>query len=96
MSSPSNVLNIRELDVDMIPPITAKMDDPSHGGSKIVVIGKPGTGKTTLITSLLYQKKHIFPIGMVQSGTEDSNGHYRKIFPSSFVYNKLNEERVED
>jgi hypothetical protein len=96
MGTPDNVINIRELNVDLIPPITAKMDDPSHGGSKIVVIGKPGTGKTTLITSLLYEKKHIFPIAMAQSGTEDSNGHYRKIFPSSFVYNKLEEGRVED
>ena len=54
------------------------------------------TGKTTLITSLLYAKKHIFPVGMVMSGTEDSNGHYRKIFPSTFVYNKLNENQVEN
>ena len=95
-TTPDNVLTIRELNVDMIPPVTAKMNDPDHGGSKIVVIGKPGTGKTTLITSLLYEKKHIFPIAMAQSGTEDSNGHYRKIFPSSFVYNKLEEGRVED
>ena len=54
------------------------------------------TGKTTLITSLLYAKKHIFPVGMIMSGTEDSNGHYRKMFPSTFVYNKLNEDQVEN
>jgi hypothetical protein len=54
------------------------------------------TGKTTLITSLLYAKKHIFPVGMIMSGTEDSNGHYRKMFPSTFVYNKLVEEQVEN
>ena len=54
------------------------------------------TGKTTLITSLLYAKKHIFPVGMIMSGTEDSNGHYRKMFPSTFVYNKLVEDQVEN
>lgn len=54
------------------------------------------TGKTTLITSLLYEKSHIFPTGLVMSGTEDSNGHYKKIFPSTFVYNKLDEKRIED
>ena len=43
-TTPDNVLTIKELNVDMIPPVTAKMDDPDHGGSKIVVIGKPGTG----------------------------------------------------
>jgi hypothetical protein len=52
------------------------------------------TGKTTLITSILYEKKHIFPVGMVMSGTEDSNGFYRKVFPSSFVYNKYNEDTI--
>ena len=54
------------------------------------------TGKTTLITSLLYEKSHIFPIGMVMSGTEDSNGHYQTLFPSTFVFNALNEKKLED
>lgn len=52
------------------------------------------TGKSSLIKSLLYHKKHIFPIGIVMSGSEDSNGYYKKIFPSSFVYNKYDEEAI--
>jgi hypothetical protein len=54
------------------------------------------TGKTTMITSLLYEKSHIFPVGEVMSGTEDSNGHYGKIFPSTFVYNALDKSKIED
>jgi hypothetical protein len=38
-------LEIKELDIDIIPPITSRMNDPEYGGSKIVVVGKPGTGK---------------------------------------------------
>ncbi len=95
MSSPRK-FEIKELDVDMIPPSTRDMYDPHKGGSKIVVIGKPGTGKSFLITSLLYEKKHIFPVGVVMSGTEDSNHHYSNIFPSIFVHNKLDEKRIED
>jgi len=94
MSSPKK-LEIKELDVDMIPPSTRDMYDPHKGGAKTVVIGKPGTGKTILITSLLFEKKHIFPVGVVMSGTEDSNQHYTGIFPSTFVHNKLEEHRVE-
>jgi Hom_end-associated Hint len=54
------------------------------------------THNTTLITSLLYEKRHIFPVALIMSGTEDSNGHYKKLVPSSFVYNKLNEKKIED
>ena len=95
MTSETINYRIRELDPDMIAPSTRNMDRPEQGGSKIVIIGKPGTGKTTLITSLLYEKSHIFPIGLAMSGTEDSNGHYGKLFPSSFVFNSLNKGTIE-
>jgi len=54
------------------------------------------THNTSTLTSLLYEKRHIFPIGMVFSGTEDSNGHWGKHFPSTFIYNRLELEKVED
>ena len=59
---------IKELDPDIIAPSTKRMNVPEQGGSKIVIIGKPGTGKTTIISSLLYEKSHIFPMGVVFSG----------------------------
>ena len=94
--SSTQTLKIKELDVDIIPPCTNRANEKSYGGSKICVIGKPGTGKTTLISSLLYAKKHIFPVGIVMSGSEDSNGFYRKIFPSTFVYNDYDEDKIKD
>ena len=54
------------------------------------------TGKSTLITSLLYEKSHIYTSGMVCSGTEDSNHHYSQSFPETFIYNKLEKQKVED
>jgi len=54
------------------------------------------TGKTTLIASLLHAKRHIFPVGMVMSGSEDSNHYYREIMPSTFVFNEYNEDKVRD
>ena len=87
---------IKELDLKCINPNIFNYENSNQGGSKIVVIGKPGTGKTTLITRFLYEKRQIFPTAFVMSGTEDSNGHYSKIIPSSFVHNKYEEEKVEN
>jgi len=53
------------------------------------------TGKTTLIASLLYAKKHIFPCGIFFSGTEDSNDFYKKLAPDSFVFSKYDETQLE-
>jgi hypothetical protein len=53
------------------------------------------TGKSTLIGSLLYAKKHIFPCGVAFSGTEDSNHFYKTIFPSTFVFNTYDEAQIE-
>ena len=89
-------VNIKELNPDIIFPKTENFMDPDSYGSKIVVIGKPGTGKSTLIASLLYSKKHIFPAAVAFSGTEDSNGFFRKIMPSTFVFNEYNPEKIEN
>jgi len=89
-------LRVKELDPELIPPNTKNAHRPEYGGSKIIVIGKPHTGKSTLIASLLYAKKHIIPTAMVMSGTEDSNGFYQQFIPSSFVYNEYNEEKIKD
>lgn len=88
-------VKLKEFSPEIIQPSTETYKNPEQGGSKIVVIGKPGTGKTTLIASLLYAKKHIIPVAMAMSGTEDSNGYYRKIFPSTFVFNTYDEEQIE-
>ena len=91
----TEVINIKELNTDIIHPLTDKMNDPKYnGGCKLVVVGKPGTGKSTLIKALLYSKKHIFPVGLAMSGSEDSNHAYKEIMPSTFVYNEYNEERI--
>lgn len=84
MPSPS-VIRITELDLNNVPP--KSIDDKN--GSKIAVIGKPGSGKSFLIRDLMYAKKHIIPVAMGLSGTEDSNGFLSEMLPSSFVHENL-------
>lgn len=90
------VLNIRELDVNIIMPSIERMYEPKQGGSKITVIGKAGTGKSTMLKSLLYEKSAIFPIAMGMSGTEDSNQFLSSILPKLFIYNNLDTEKIKD
>ena len=54
------------------------------------------TGKSTLIKALLHSKKHIFPVGVAMSGSEDTNHAYKEIMPSTFVYNNYDEDRIKD
>jgi hypothetical protein len=90
----SKEINIKELDLDLIAPNISNMNDVDQGGSKIVVIGKPKSGKSYLIRDLLYNKKHIFPVGMVLNGTEDSNQFYSKMFPDTFIYESMDTAAV--
>ncbi len=59
----------------------------------IVVIGKRGTGKSTLIADLLFFMKEI-PQLIVMSGTEEGNGFYKKYFHQLMIHNDYNEEIV--
>jgi hypothetical protein len=60
-----------------------KFDPSKVADDKVCVfIGKRGTGKSTLVTDILWHKRHI-PAGMAMSGTEDGNGHYKQFIPDN-------------
>lgn len=58
-----------------------------------VFISKRGTGKTALMTDILYHQRKV-PMGVVMSGTEESNEHYQKHVPDSFIYGKYEPEVI--
>jgi hypothetical protein len=86
LKNDSNALYIKELDVNTLKP---EHSTDFKNGCKLVIIGAPGTGKSTIIKSIIYAKKHILAVGQVFSGTEDSNGFFGEFFPESFIYNGL-------
>jgi energy-coupling factor transporter ATP-binding protein EcfA2 len=58
-------------------------------------IGKRGTGKSTLVTDILYYKRNM-PSGVVMSGTEDGNHYYSQYIPDLFIYGNYNKETIEN
>jgi energy-coupling factor transporter ATP-binding protein EcfA2 len=87
-------LQIRELNLDTIRPNEASMKT-NLGGSKIVILGKPGSGKSVLIKHLLFAKKHLIPVGFVISGSEETNSFYSSIFPDIFIYHSYDKKIIE-
>jgi hypothetical protein len=64
-----------------------KFDPKTIDDNRVCVfIGKRGTGKTTLVTDVLYTKRHM-PVGIVMSGTEEGNSYYQNYVPDLFIYN---------
>ena len=59
-----------------------------------VFIGKRNTGKSTLVTDILYHKKHI-PAGIVLSATEEGNHYYQNFIPDLFIYGDYDKEAIE-
>jgi len=59
-----------------------------------VFIGKRGTGKSTLVTDILYCKKHL-KAGIVMSATEEGNHHYKQYVPDLFIYGDYEREAIE-
>jgi hypothetical protein len=79
------VIEIKEFDLNEMPPQGVE----DNNGVKLVVIGKPGTGKSSIITSIVDSKKHIIPVSQIFSGTEDSNNFYSSKFPAVTIFNDI-------
>ena len=75
------VYRIKELDINTLRPRSVADD-----GVRYCMIGKPGTGKSSLIKSYMYSKRHIFPVGVFCSGTEDSTQFFSKHAPDLFMH----------
>ena len=72
-----------------------KFDPATIDDNRVCVfIGKRNTGKSTLITDVLYHKRHI-PVGVVMSGTEEGNSYYQQYVPDLFVYSEFKQDVVE-
>lgn len=87
-------IKIRELNLELIQPNTETFMDPKPQGSKILIIGVPGSGKSWLMADILYSKKHIFPVAKVMSGTEITNRFFVKMIPNTFIFTKYDEEEI--
>ena len=81
----AKVIHIKEFDLNEMPPSSVE----DNNGVKLVVIGKPGTGKSSIITSIVDSKKHIIPVSQIFSGTEDSNNFYSSKFPAVTIFNDI-------
>lgn len=62
--------------------------------SKVALIGKPGSGKSTAIADICWQFKDLIPVGQVFSGTETENGFYQNFFPAPFIIEYYDEKRL--
>jgi len=60
-----------------------------------VVIGAPGTGKTSLMENMAYYRKHVYPVARIFMGTEDGYKRFCKIFHPLFVSNYWDEKEEE-
>jgi len=81
----TRTVDIHELPMHKIPP-----------NSKVVVIGKPATGKSTVIRDIIKAHAHHFPVAKVFSGTEENNHFYEEMFPSLNIFSEYSEEEMEN
>jgi hypothetical protein len=61
---------------------------------KCLALGKPATGKSTLIKDILYQHRKKFAATLVFSGTESSNSFYQEMIPDVFIYDGYDQDAM--
>lgn len=87
--------------MDKIKPNTLKIKEFDLGSmdfrSKIVIIGKPGSGKSNLIRCICELFGNKYPVAKIFNGTEDTNHFYEStMFPSLFIDSEFTDEKLQD
>lgn len=104
MTQPANVSNVVETTQISQPSITSVAGQRSiiynfdinsvPDDGVIIAVGRRRMGKTTLITDLLFHKKH-FQWGIVMTGTEANTNHYKQYMPELFIYDGFRPDILE-
>ena len=92
MTEPTT-FNIKEFDISFIRP--TDISNTEDTGSKVVIIGKPDSGKSVLMKEIVYKKKHQYPVVCVANGNEDANDYYKSSFPETCIHTELTDELIE-
>jgi len=79
----ADVIRIREFPLDKM-----------KFSRKSVIIGKPGSGKSTLISNLIKQHSHLIPVAKIFNGNEDNNHFYEKMFPPLFIFSEYSSQEM--
>lgn len=58
-----------------------------------VMVGKKGTGKSTLVEDIMWFQQHI-PVGAIMSATEEANEAYSKMAPPLFIYKNFDADAL--
>lgn len=60
----------------------------------VLIIGKRRSGKSTLMREIMYHHRDL-PLGIVMSGSEESNEFYESFIPPVFVYENFSEDALQ-
>jgi len=85
---------IREFHPELISPNSETFTQEKKG-FRLILIGKPNSGKSNLIRALHFWKKHYIPVGISMSGSEDVNHDFSKFMHPLFIYENYDQEAVE-
>jgi energy-coupling factor transporter ATP-binding protein EcfA2 len=90
------IIEIPRLEPQNISPFEDLKKRKEDGGAIYLVIGPSGSGKSRIISSLLFEKHHFIPLAIAISESETFNNAYEKHIPQLFINEKLTPEKIED